>query len=49
MEQPAEGPDVDLSEIFSQDKIAFNARNLNYWCAGRAASAPLTLRLRLLC
>jgi hypothetical protein len=43
MEQPAEGPDVDLSEIFSQDKIAFNARNLNYWCAGRAASAPLAI------
>ena len=42
MEQPAEGPDVDLSEIFSQDKIAFNARNLNYWCSPHAPP-PLTL------
>ena len=24
---------MDLSEIFSMDKIAYNARNLNYWCA----------------
>jgi len=30
--QPAEA-DVDLSEIFSMDKIAYNARNLNYWCS----------------
>eukprot|EP00320_Phaeocystis_rex_P002805 CAMPEP_0119059646 /NCGR_PEP_ID=MMETSP1178-20130426/3733_1 /TAXON_ID=33656 /ORGANISM="unid sp, Strain CCMP2000" /LENGTH=111 /DNA_ID=CAMNT_0007040691 /DNA_START=116 /DNA_END=451 /DNA_ORIENTATION=- len=29
MEPPAEA-DVDLSEIFSMDKIAYNARNVNY-------------------
>ena len=23
---------MDLSEIFSMDKIAYNARNINYWC-----------------
>ena len=33
--EPPETGDVDLSEIFSMDKIAFNTRNLNYWC-GRA-------------
>ena len=30
--QPAAEADVDLSEIFSLDKIAYNARNINYWC-----------------
>ena len=30
--QPAAEADVDLSEIFSMDKIAYNARNINYWC-----------------
>uniref|UniRef100_A0A7S0HSP5 ER membrane protein complex subunit 6 n=1 Tax=Phaeocystis antarctica TaxID=33657 RepID=A0A7S0HSP5_9EUKA len=28
--QPAAEADVDLSEIFSMDKIAYNARNINY-------------------
>ena len=27
-----EPADVDLSEIFSMDKIMYNQRNINYWC-----------------
>lgn len=30
--QPAAEADVDLSEIFSMDKIMYNQRNINYWC-----------------
>jgi hypothetical protein len=30
MQQPTDGADVDFSEVFAMDRIAFNARILNY-------------------
>ena len=38
MEPPQEA-EIDFSEIFANDKIAFNARSLNYWCARAARGA----------
>ena len=31
MEPPPEAADVDFSEVFAGDKIAFNNSKLNYW------------------
>ena len=39
MEPPQEA-EIDFSEVFANDKMAFNARNLNYWCAGHASQLP---------
>lgn len=33
MEGGQDGDGVDYSEVFALDKIAFNSRSLNYWCA----------------
>lgn len=47
MEPPPESTDVDFSEVFAGDKIAFNTQKLNYWCAcpSRSTAVPVLIPL----
>lgn len=52
MEPPPESADVDFSEVFAGDKIAFNTQKLNYWCAcqpraARAAALSVPFHLAM--